>query len=271
MKSLSVAELDRVTLVAETAEAFCQGQLSCDVAALNELDTAPSLLLSPQGKLVSILRVKKVDTSQFELYITSGWGESVATALDRFNLGSKIEIAVDSVSVVRYRATIDAHEETVQDEEYVPEFWGTEWVARDYLKSEAKADGSFLDCRIAAGVVEMGSEIFEGDIPASAPIISGYVSFEKGCYLGQELVARMSSRNADPPQRIVRVHGAGLSVGAEILSDSEVVGKVLSLAGNDNIGGLAVLKRKAPIGEYATASGETVVVSDLEFDASKSG
>lgn len=270
MKSVSGAELDRISLTGETAEAFCQGQLSCDVAALDVNDMAPSLLLNPQGKLVSILRIRKMSESEFELYTNSGWGDSVKGALERFNLGSKVEVGLDQVSVVRYRALKASHVELDNDCDYLQEFWGAEWVSRDYLDCPLESEGTFNDCRIAAGMVEMGIEIVAGDIPASAPIISGFVSFDKGCYLGQELVARMSSRKAQPPQRIVRVYGADLEVGDEIVAEEETVGKVLSMAADQQIGGLALLKRKSGLGEYGTNTGQSVTVAQLEFDSSKS-
>ena len=268
MKSLTAAELDLVGLSGETVVQFCQGQLSCDVEALKSSEIIPGLLLDPQGKLVSTLRIRKVSDRAIELYVEPGFGSAVAEALERFNLGSKIKIDLDVVPVMRYRA-MKGSEETPPGSEYLEEFWGSDWIAHDYLESDLDTYGVYEDCRIAAGAVEMGTEIFAGDIPASAPIVSGFVSFDKGCYLGQELVARMNSRKASPPQRIVRVHGESLVAGSEILNGDENVGKVLSVAGDPEIGGLAILKRKADLGDYITSSSASVTVSELEFDIGK--
>ena len=63
------------------------------------------------------------------------------------------------------------------------------------------------------------------------------VSFTKGCYTGQELVARMDSRVAEPPRRLVRLTAAGaLEPGAPIVVDDAEVGVVTSAAGNDRVG-----------------------------------
>ena len=55
----------------------------------------------------------------------------------------------------------------------------------------------------------MGTEITDKTIPAATGQIERSVSFTKGCYTGQELVARVDSRNAGPPKHLVILDGGG--------------------------------------------------------------
>ena len=78
--------------------------------------------------------------------------------------------------------------------------------------------------RVEAGVPAMGAEVHEGTIPAELGqwVIDASVSFTKGCYTGQELVARIDSRggNVPRPVRGLLLDGAA-SVGAAVLVDGE--------------------------------------------------
>ena len=56
--------------------------------------------------------------------------------------------------------------------------------------------------RIEAGVPAMGAELTDRTIPAETGIIDRTVSFTKGCYTGQELVARIDSRGGHVPRHL---------------------------------------------------------------------
>jgi folate-binding protein YgfZ len=61
-------------------------------------------------------------------------------------------------------------------------------------------------CRIASGIPAMGSELTDKTIAAEAGgLVERAVSFTKGCYTGQELVARLDSRGNNVPRRLVGV------------------------------------------------------------------
>ena len=58
-------------------------------------------------------------------------------------------------------------------------------------------------CRIVSGIPAMGSELTDKTIAAEAGLVERTVSFTKGCYTGQELVARLDSRGNNVPRRLV--------------------------------------------------------------------
>ena len=104
-----------------------------------------------------------------------------------------------------------------------------------------EADRAGLEVlRIRAGWPVMGVEIGPRTIPAELGpcLISKSVSFTKGCYTGQELVARIDSRggNVPRPLRLIEIADAGdadagdLVAGAAVTVDGETVGEVTSAA-----------------------------------------
>jgi tRNA-modifying protein YgfZ len=85
--------------------------------------------------------------------------------------------------------------------------------------------------RVESGVPRFGADITPENFPAEAGLLDRAVSFQKGCYPGQETVARMHYRGH--PNRCFHrfvVEGAVPAPGAEILQTGKEVGKVTSVA-----------------------------------------
>ena len=123
--------------------------------------------------------------------------------------------------------------------------------------------------RIEAGTPRFGAEMDAGTMPAEAGIVESAVDFEKGCYIGQETVARLHYRGK--PNRHLR----GLRLSAPVppgsalaLGDREV-GRIGSSCVSPLLGpiALAVLRREAEPGAELSAGedGVTARVTDLPF------
>src|SRR5690606_22728547 len=69
----------------------------------------------------------------------------------------------------------------------------------------AVAPAVFEVLRIQSGIPRMGAEVDGSTIPAETGLVEESVSFTKGCYTGQELVARVDSRGGRAPRRVVRI------------------------------------------------------------------
>jgi folate-binding Fe-S cluster repair protein YgfZ len=81
-------------------------------------------------------------------------------------------------------------------------------------------------------------------------IVGQTVSFEKGCYTGQEFVARVHYRDAAPPKRLVSITfepGSDLDGATDMVFDGETVGALTSVTPNAGIG-LGYCKRSVPDG-----------------------
>jgi folate-binding protein YgfZ len=146
-------------------------------------------------------------------------------------------------------------------------------VGPERLLSEPPANGAgsaqeWELARIEAGLPRFGHE-FDGDsMPAEACLEARAISFTKGCYPGQEPVARLHYRgHANRGVRGVRFDGGLASPGAEVVVDGAIVGRVTSAVESPRFGpiGLAVLRREVDEGARGDAGGVPVEVVPLPF------
>ncbi len=216
---------DVVAVRGADAESYLQGQLSQDVVSLAVGATADSLLLQPDGKLSALLRVTRTDASGFLLDVDAGFGDAVTARLRKFLLRSKVEmealpwrcLSLRGAAVGEVAAGLRAAlaEAGVLE---LPFAWGG-WTGVDLLGPgdvvlDPAAGGMPAGivpcereiveaCRIASGIPAMGAELTDKTIAAEAGLVERTVSFTKGCYTGQELVARLDARGSKVARRLV--------------------------------------------------------------------
>lgn len=253
---------DVVTVEGPEATDFLQGQLSQDVAALAVGASARSFLLQPTGKVEAWLRVTRTAGEQLLLDVEQGFGDAVLTRLQRFKLRTKADLALDQLSGLAVRGPGAAGFEpearsTIAAAAGWPGVEGIDLLSGDplALAGVPLADSSALEAlRIECGVPAMGAELTEATIPAEAGqwLIEASVSFTKGCYTGQELVARIDSRGGNVPRPIrgLLVDGDPPPVGASVTVDGKEVGHVTSSAWSGSLGAisLAPIARAVEIG-----------------------
>lgn len=262
-ETLGAAPIQRdvVRVHGPDAVVYLQGQLSQDITALAIDESAPSLLLQPTGKVDAWLRVTRLGDDDLLLDVEAGYGDAVHARLRRFKLRTKAELEPARWSGVALRGPGAADIEVPRGALGLAAHWpGVGGV--DLLSSGELAlagvplvDRSALEAlRIECGVPAMGAELTEATIPAEAGqwLIDASVSFTKGCYTGQELVARVDSRggNVPRPLRGLRIDGEPVPVGAEVLAGGAVVGSVTSSGHSPALGAiaLAVVGRGTEIG-----------------------
>ncbi len=201
---------DVVAATGPDAETFLQGQLSQDILARPDGASAWSWLLAPTGKVDALLRVSRVSRDEWVLDTDQGWGEAVITRLTRFRLRTKVDLAARPWQVLGLRgASADLTCADLPSESLaVPAWPGLTGV--DLMgPSPAVPDGwpvmpatEYEAVRIAAGIPRMGAELTDKTIPGETGLMEHTVSFTKGCYTGQELVARIDSRGGHVPRRL---------------------------------------------------------------------
>jgi folate-binding protein YgfZ len=271
----------------DDAEAYLQGQLSQDIVGLAVGDTTDSLLLQPDGKLNTLLRVTRTEPQGFVLDTDAGFGDAMVARLKKFLLRSKVEVerlewrclALRGSGVDRALAgaVAGAGTGTGTGILLLPFEWNG-WSGIDLLgPREAVVDPAsgtlpegvvfctaeaFEACRIASGIPAMGSELTDRTIAAEAGLVERTVSFTKGCYTGQELVARLEARGTNVPRHLVGVVGGsdpegerlafGMTLhaasaagapapGADDVAADKVVGTVTSAAWSPELGAWAAL------------------------------
>jgi len=222
---------DALSVRGPEAEAYLQGQLSQDVSTLAVGVSADSLLLEPDGKLSALVRVTRTDGQGFVLDVEGGYGDAVMARLRRFVLRSKVEMEPMAWRCLSLRGPAVAEAAAgllaVLAERgvlAVPFEWNG-WVGTDLLGPEDVVLGpdeaelpagvvvcgpeAVEACRIVVGIPAMGTELTGKTIAAEAGLVERTVSFTKGCYTGQELVARIDSRGSNVARRLVGVVAPG--------------------------------------------------------------
>ena len=269
------------------AEAYLQGQLSQDVSALAVGESSDSLLLEPDGKLSALLRVTRTDAQGFVLDVDGDYGDAVLARLRRFVLRSKVEMEPLSWRCLSLRGAAVGEAAAgllaVLAERGVlalPFEWNG-WQGTDLLGPEDVVLGpeeaglpagvvpcgpeAVEACRIVSGIPAMGTELTGKTIAAEAGLVERTVSFTKGCYTGQELVARIDSRGSNVARRLVGIvapgdppgndgggaavvalargmtlHGGGAPAG-DGAADDKVVGTITSAAWSVELGAWVAL------------------------------
>jgi folate-binding protein YgfZ len=121
--------------------------------------------------------------------------------------------------------------------------------------------------RVESGRPRYGLDLDDSTIPQEAGLNDRAVSFTKGCYVGQETVARLHYRGK--PNR--RLRGLRLSApvptGTPLVLGEREVGRVGSSLVSPRFGpiGLALVRREASVGDELVAGSAVAVVSDLPF------
>jgi folate-binding protein YgfZ len=217
---------DVVTVSGPDAATYLQGQLSQDVAGMAVGDTRWTFVLAPQGKVDGWGRIHRIEPERYSITVDDGAGAAWEARLRRFLLRTKAEIEVaESVPVVALRGVgSGALLEQLTGPAasgWQPAGWpGAEGFDRlsgsDHREvaaavqaagAEAIDDEALEAARIRAGVGAWGAEIDTETIPATLGqwAVDASVSFTKGCYTGQELVARIDSRGGNVPRSLYGV------------------------------------------------------------------
>ena len=302
----AIVERDVVTVTGPDSGRYLQGQLSQEVVALGDGASTWSLLLHPTGKVQSWLRVHRIGSDDYALDVDPGHGADVVARLRRFLLRTKAEIGeperrfalarrhgADRVELGWEPEGPAAAHGVLTGVVAGPGVAGVDRVLPlgttfDDAVSAAAVDGgvvppkAFERHRIAHGVPVMGSELTDDTIPAEAGpwLIEASVSFTKGCYTGQELVARIDSRGNTVPRpiRLLRFDdtafapGEGPAVDSAVHHDAKEVGLVTSsavaLGGDHPALALAPVGRAVPVGATVVVGVSNGTVEALVVDPS---
>jgi folate-binding protein YgfZ len=241
---------DLVWVEGQDAISFLDGQLSQEIVAMEPGEVARSFLLEPRGKLRALLWVLR-GADRVGLVADRGLGPVVVEQLTRFRFRVEAAIELDERPVamlwgagspaVLSAAGLPAPAGWSEAEGAVVASvavgvarFAVAGVNADRLvESGARRVGALAETsvRIEAGEPVMGIDVDDSSIPQETGLVPQSVSFTKGCYLGQELVARIDSRgHVNRMLRGIVIRDTVIPpVGAELLSGDAVVGTVSSV------------------------------------------
>ena len=290
---------DRGKLLVTGSEAaeYLQGQLTNDIEALEPGEGCYAALLDRKGHMQADMRVLVV--SGEKIWIDTE-PEAIAAArrhLEMYKIGRDADV-VDAGAERAIISLIGPRSAELAGSSPLPEYCHEE-IAVDGIECPAVGTALGIDLippvkererliaalatagapavdpaaaeiiRIESGVPRFGSEMDTATMPAEAGIVAAAVNFEKGCYIGQETVARLHYKGK--PNRHLR--GLRLSGPAEpgavlSLGDKEV-GKLGGSCVSPAHGpiGLAIMRREAEPGAELLVGedGVTAHVVDLPF------
>ena len=218
----TVVRLSRGYVRVEGPEAadFLERMLSNEVQSLDVGSARQALLLTPKGRMIAALRVARESDEAFLVITEVELADAVSGALLRARFAAKCEIAV--VPLRGYLHFADPGR-GVRVEDYGAEAWET-W---DEADREAASPDELEPLRIEAGTPAWGKELDETVLPAEARLEETHISFTKGCYPGQEPIARLH-HHGHPNRLLRKLEVESASPGDEILSGDKVVGRVTS-------------------------------------------
>jgi folate-binding protein YgfZ len=288
------SESGKLALTGPGAKAFLNGQVSNEIEALTPGTGCYAALLTHKGKMLADLRV--IDTPEELLLLCERPAlQSLFDALRRFKIGFDCELHKRTLergllSLIGPRSDELAGAVPAQEHANAPgEIAGAPVLlvrtdaGVDVICDSAATDrvrDALLDAgavqideaaaeilRIEHGRPRYGVDLDESVIPQEAGLNERAVSFTKGCYVGQETVARLHYRGK--PNRHLR----GLRLGEEVQPGTELrlgdreVGRLTSVAASPRFGtvGLAIVRREAQPGDVLDAGGVSAEVVDLPF------
>jgi folate-binding protein YgfZ len=230
------------------AAEYLQRMVSNDVEALGPGESCQALLLTAKARIVAPLTVLRRGSDDFLLLTEPGLGGVLARELTRFRFAAKCEIAPEEHTSAVVLGD-DPPDAAIPTPDYgVPAY---EVLDADVPASATVAEAELERLRILARTPAWGRELDERVLPAEAGLEERAISFTKGCYPGQEPVARLHYRgHPNRGLRVLELEGTEAPVYDAELTDREgkPVGRVTStVRDGDRLLALAYVRREVPL------------------------
>jgi hypothetical protein len=240
---------------------FLQGLISNDIAKSGPGRLVYAFLLSPQGKYLFDFFIRAVEGG-VELDTDQEGAEALRLKLAQYKLRSKVAVALrDDAVVVALGGGANAP--GALPDPRTPELGLRVTVSRiDARVLTATTPPAGYDAlRIALGVPDHQDFVRDQSflLECNGEELNA-VDFRKGCYVGQELTARMKHRGT-ARRRILRVSGGGLATGATILDGAREIGTLLSVAGTQGLATVRLDRWREAGGRILTVNGQPAELS----------
>jgi tRNA-modifying protein YgfZ len=235
-----VREREFVRVAGRDAVDYLQRMVSNDVESLPPGEACPALLLTARARLIAPLVVLRRGEDDFLLLTEPGLGEVVRAHLTRMRLRAQCEIELEQHDSVLVFGAATGFE--------------TDWPgAREALDAGVEptlSDEELELRRIEEGVPHWERELDDRILPAEAGLDRTHISFSKGCYPGQEPVARLHFRgHPNRGLRVVELDDVP-EYDAALLHDGREVGRVTSAVrrADGTVVALAYVRTEVPDG-----------------------
>ena len=257
-----LADRGVIKVSGEEAKGFLDGLLTCDLDRVAVGRPRFGALLSPQGKILFDFIVFAAADGSYHLDCARAEATDLAKRLGFYRLRAKAAVE-DGSSTARVlagwddAARPDPETGLVGDDPRLPALGWRAIVPAADGGPPPDGEGAYHAHRIALGVPEGGKDFAFGDAFPHEALMDqlGGVDFDKGCYVGQEVVSRMQHRGLARTRIVPLVYadGAAAEPGSEVAAGERSLGRTGSAADGRGLAALRLDRVAA-----ALASGETL-------------
>ena len=229
-----------IDVTGDDSEAFLHGQLTQDLAGMQTGEQRFAAWVNPAGRVISLTDVQSIEGG-FRLIVPAGLRDDLLTRLGRF--------------VFRSRVTLEAGPDD----------------AVDKLFPATPDAGARHLARLRAGVVWIGRETSERFTAHQLNLdLIGAISLNKGCYSGQEIIARTHNLGR-VKRRIQRLTAEGrepAAAGSAVVAEGVKRGEIVDVAGHGPNGfdALVLLPLGEPIPGLALEDGSALAYGSLPYE-----
>ena len=237
MPSVHLADRGVVRVSGEDAKSFLDNLITCDLDRVSAHMARFGALLTPQGKILFDFLVFQAPDDiggAYYLDILKVFAPDLAKRLGFYKLRAKVAIEdlSDSLALVAGWDVPRPDDEVglVVEDPRLPDLgWRAIVAAEDAAEFARDPAEAYHARRIALGVPEGGRDFLFGDaFPHEALMdqLNG-VDFDKGCYVGQEVVSRMQHRGTARTRIVPALYEGGFAadVGVEVMAGDRALGK----------------------------------------------
>jgi folate-binding protein YgfZ len=191
------------------AEKFLQGQLTCDVSALKKGDFSHGAQCTPKGRVIYNFVVVRLAEDSFGIRVHASMAETALTSLKKYAVFFKVSISIDESILVNFKNTRGCQNTATKlpTERNLEEYGGilsginlTPCLTEEWVTKTESSQISLIDpypFLLKEGIVTVLPNLSDRFTPEELGLTNiGAVNFKKGCYTGQEIIARMHYRGA---------------------------------------------------------------------------
>ena len=262
-----------VRATGEDAQDYLQSQLSVNLSILCEGGIKFALRLNTRGKVLAGMYVFKISEEELLLVSRKGKASLLVDLLEENVVADEIDFT-DETSQWDFHSTWGDEKSLVLERHgmALPESGKFVYAESGYAFMDSRLPGNTISlllreefdpdnialpsglqfaqgnelelARIRAGLVSIPDEIGPNDLPQEGRLAEGSVDFDKGCFLGQEVMARLHAMGKARRQAIaVRWSGPdSISTPVDLYAGEKKVGELRSLVMENNVGiGIALI------------------------------
>lgn len=251
-----------VELAGPEAAAFAQAQFMSDLRDLPAGHWQWSGWLTPKGRVIALFALLKFAEDRLWTVLPDFPADEFVARLQRYVFRSKVKLAVcaNLVATARLDAAVRAGAREAiggaMDSGITLDFSGDggsrllALLAQEHLAprpADPRTDLAWCRADLAHGLPRLGADQVEAWTPQMLSLerLRAY-SVKKGCYPGQEIVARTHFLG-QAKRALVRLVGDALSVGAEVFAGTRPAGNIICTAGDEALAVLALERRDSPL------------------------